>query len=98
MGDGVITRDELVAALGAQPFNVEVRVSPDRVPLDIVGVRLDERRGVIPLSLDDGTSLDALRGFLGRITPARDEAGGQGCSVRRNSRGHFELLRTGHDD
>jgi hypothetical protein len=94
----VISRDELVAALQAQAFNVEVQVRLDRVPLDIVGVGLDERRGVILLSLDDDESLDALRRFLSRVTPASNETIDPGIAVRRNARGHFELLQAGRDD
>ncbi|MEV6346511.1 hypothetical protein [Actinoplanes sp. NPDC051851] len=59
-----MTRDELVAALQAQPFNVEVEVGLDRVPLGIVRVRMDERRGSIRLTLDDEELLDSLRGLL----------------------------------
>jgi hypothetical protein len=99
-GDDVITRDELIAALSAQGLNVGVQVRLDCVPLEITGVRLDERTGRIDLTLNEETAFGVLRAFLSRAAAEATGAAGpldRGYSVIRNARGHFSVL-TGQED
>lgn len=88
----MITQEGLVAALSAIGIDAEVQVRLDGIPLEIAGVRLDEPRGVIVLALDEELSREALRQFVARVIQPEGKAAGDGHSVRRNSRGHFELL------
>lgn len=83
----MITQQGLIGALSAIGIDAEVQIRLDGIPLDIVGVRLDEARGVIVLAVDEKSSREALRQFVARVLQPADPA-------RRNSRGHFELLKT----
>ncbi|WP_436533231.1 hypothetical protein [Actinoplanes sp. HUAS TT8] len=132
----MIRQSELRAALNAIGIDAEVQVRLAGVPMEIIGVRLDDLRGVIILALDEDQSHEATRRFLTlaatqttpphptperprtaaecvqTVGPAplhtvrptesagsgtreagdRDGFGAQEHAVRRNARGHFELL------
>ncbi|WP_436531237.1 hypothetical protein [Actinoplanes sp. HUAS TT8] len=90
----MITQSELIAALTALGIDAEVQVGLDGIPLGIAGLSLDERRGVIFLRPHPEKVPDALRRFVAAVVTARDD-GRQEHAVRRDARGHFELL---HDD
>jgi hypothetical protein len=72
----VITRDELIAALSAQGLNVGVQVRLDRVPLEIIGVRLDKQTGRIDLAVNEATAFGVLRAFLSRAAAETTTAAG----------------------
>ncbi len=92
----MILQGDLAAALKAIGIDAEVQVSLAGIPLPIIGVRLDEFRGMIFLDLCRPDSEDGLRDFLGRMSTAlHDDGGRQEHAVRRNARGHLELLRGG---
>lgn len=80
-----------MAALSAIGLDVEVQISLDGIPLDIDGLRLDERRGVIFLRPHPESVPEALRRFVAAVTTAPG-AGRQEHAVRHNARGHYELL------
>jgi hypothetical protein len=88
----MIQQGSLLAALNAIGIDAEVQVTLDGIPLDIIGVRYDDLRGVIVLALDDDQSRDATRRFVAGASAALTADTVQEHAVRRNSRGHFELL------
>ncbi|WP_436535229.1 hypothetical protein [Actinoplanes sp. HUAS TT8] len=87
----MITQRELIAALAAIGLDAEVQINLDGIPLDINGLSLDERRGVIFLRPHPEKVPDALRRFVAAVTAARS-GGRQEHAVRRNAHGHYELL------
>ncbi|WP_285473446.1 hypothetical protein [Actinoplanes sp. NBRC 101535] len=64
----MILRSELIAALTAIGIEVEVQISLDGIPLDIDGLGLDERRGVIFLRPHPEHVPQALRRFVAEVT------------------------------
>ncbi|WP_436536520.1 hypothetical protein [Actinoplanes sp. HUAS TT8] len=92
----MIRQSELIAVLNAIAVDAEVQVRLDGIPLEIIGVRFDEFRGLITLALDDDQSRERIRRFVGALTDDKTESedGRPEHAVRRNSRGHFELLRS----
>jgi hypothetical protein len=91
-GDVVITQSELIAALTALRIDAEVQINLDGIPLDINGLSLDERRGVIFLRPHPEKVPDAMRRFIAAVVTAHD-AGRQQHAVRHNAHGHYEILR-----
>ncbi|GAA2706127.1 hypothetical protein [Actinoplanes palleronii] len=66
----MITQSELIAALSALGVDAEVQINLDGIPLDIDGLILDERRGVIFLRPHPEDVPDALRRFVAAVTSA----------------------------
>lgn len=87
----MITQGELIAALSAIGLDVEVQISLDGIPLDIGGLGLDERRGVILLRPHPEQVPEALRRFVAAVI-AVPSGGRQEFAVRRNAHGHYGLL------
>ncbi|WP_221328674.1 hypothetical protein [Actinoplanes sp. L3-i22] len=89
----VFLQSELVAALVALGVDAEVQISLDGIPLDINGLSLDERRGVIFLRPHPEKVPDALRRFVAAVIAVHD-AGRQQAAVRHNARGHYARCRS----
>lgn len=90
----MITQSELIAALTAIGLDAEVQISLDGIPLDINGIRLDERRGVILLRPHPENVPDALRRFIAAVATAAHVCS-QEFAVRHNAHGHYVLLGSG---
>ncbi|WP_436519587.1 hypothetical protein [Actinoplanes sp. HUAS TT8] len=99
----MITSDELVAAIRAIRIDAEIQVRLFGVPIAVDAVHWDERRAIFFLDLgkDEKTRVTTAS-LLARVL-ARDGwpdnlGSGRDHAVRRNARGHFELLRPAADE
>ncbi|AEV84387.1 hypothetical protein ACWT_3364 [Actinoplanes sp. SE50] len=88
----MITQSGLIAALTAIGLDTEVQIKLDGIPLDICGLSLDERRGIIFLRPHPEEIPVALRRFVAAVLGASGP-GRQEVAVRHNAHGHYELIR-----
>jgi hypothetical protein len=87
-----MTRDEMAAALTAQPFDADVQVDVCGVLVDVIRVRYDPARDSVVLEVIERDAAEALSRLLNAASKAGDDHAatkaryGEGSPYREGSR------------